>query len=230
VVSHGGYLKRIDRRDHECRPGTLTVEPPGVSHMERYGSVPVRVLLIEVLPWRAARLAEHGWMFSGPVCGEHDGAILLGRRLSLELRELDGASELALEGLGLELFAIAHRLRVRPRSSAPAGARWLTMVKDRLCADFRSHITLGELAASAGVHPAHLARVFRASQGCSIGDFVRRQRIAWTAERLTTTNDTIASIASSVGFYDQSHFTRVFTRQMGLSPARYRAQTRRDTP
>jgi len=227
VVCHGGFLKRIDRRDHECRPGTLTIEPPGVGHRERYGPVPVRSLLVEVLPWRTATLADHGLTFSGPVCGEHDGAMLLGRRLSLELRELDGASELALEGLGLELFALADRLRARPQSSASTPPRWLTAVKERLRADFQSHHTLDDLAASAGVHPAHLARVFRVHEGCSIGDFVRRQRIEWSADKLTTTNDTITSIAFSVGFCDQSHFTRVFTREMGLSPARYRAQTRR---
>lgn len=227
VVFDGGYLKRIDRRDHECRPGTLTVEPPGAGHMELYGSVPVRSLLVEVLPWRKAALAEHGLTFSDPVCGGDAAAALLARRTSLELRELDGASELALEGLGLELFAIAHRLRARRPLRSPAGARWLTKVKDRLRADFRNHIKLDDLAASAGVHPAHLARVFRAEEGCSIGEFMRRQRIAWSADRLATTDDAISSIAFSVGFYDQSHFTRVFTREMGLSPARYRAQITR---
>lgn len=225
VVCDGRYLKKTDRREHECRPGTLTVEPPGVGHMERYGPVPVRTLLVEVLPWRAATLAEQGLTFAGPVCGEDDAAILLGRRLSVELRELDGASELALEGLGLELFAIAHRLPARTLSRMTASARWLAVVKERLRADFRSDITLGDLAAGAGVHPAHLSRAFRAREGCSVGEFVRRRRIAWTAERLTTTNNAIASIASCVGFYDQSHFTRAFTRD-GSEP---RSLPRTDT-
>lgn len=226
VVSHGAYLKRIGRRDHKCQPGTLTVEPSGVCHMERYGPLPVRTLLVEVMPWRATALADHGFTFSAPVCGQDDRAALLGRRLSLELRGLDGASDLALEGLGLELIAIAQRVQTRAVSRSTSGATWLPTIRDRLRDGFRSRISLDELAASAGVHPAHMTRVFRAHEGCSIGDFVRRQRIAWSAGRLATTDDAIASIAASVGFYDQSHFTRVFAREIGVSPARYRARSR----
>ncbi|HPO38091.1 MAG TPA: helix-turn-helix domain-containing protein [Kiritimatiellia bacterium] len=32
----------------------------------------------------------------------------------------------------------------------------------------------------------------------------------------------MTGIAGEVGFYDQSHFSRTFTRLMGLSPLKYR--------
>ena len=226
LVASGGYRRRIQRREVECGPGTVTLEPPGVGHAESYGAVASRVLLVEVLPWRAAGLAEHGLVFSDPLCGEDSGTGVLARRAVVELRQPDGASEVVLEGLGLELFAIAHRMATRTAHRIDTSPRWLHQVAERLRADFRSDISLSRLAASVGVHPAHLARTFRARELCSVGEFVRRRRIEWTAERLETTDDPIASIAAAVGFCDQSHFTRVFAHQMGLSPGRYRALAR----
>jgi len=72
------------------------------------------------------------------------------------------------------------------------------------------------------VHPAHLARVFRAREGCSIGEFARRCRIEWAASQLATTSASLSTLAHAAGFCDQSHFTRVFARQLGMSPGRYR--------
>lgn len=49
-------------------------------------------------------------------------------------------------------------------------------------------------------------------------------RIRAACLRLSTTNETISTIALECGFYDHSHFTRNFTRIMGLSPREYRRQ------
>jgi AraC family transcriptional regulator len=226
VVLEGGYQKRMQGSDHTCRPGSLTLEPPGVSHAESYGDRDVRVLLIEISPERLATITDRMPSFSLLVCTSHPSARYLGERAAVELVAPDGASSLALEGLALELIAAAAR-PARPdgheSSSAPA---WLRLITARLRDEFRSDHTLGALAGDAGVHPTHLARVFRAREGCSVGEFVRRRRIEWAAAQLATTTVPLSSLAQSAGFYDQSHFTRIFTKRMGVSPARYRALTR----
>ena len=75
------------------------------------------------------------------------------------------------------------------------------------------------------MHPAHLARVFRAHHGVSVGEYARRLRLAWAAGELARTDTPLAVIASQAGFADQSHFTRLFRQHLGITPARYRAQT-----
>jgi AraC-like ligand binding domain/Helix-turn-helix domain len=40
----------------------------------------------------------------------------------------------------------------------------------------------------------------------------------------------IAMVAAGVGFFDQAHFTRQFTRHVGVPPGRYAASARRPTP
>jgi AraC family transcriptional regulator len=86
--------------------------------------------------------------------------------------------------------------------------------------------SLGELGETVGVHPAYLARAFRAHYGFSVGEYSRRLRLAWAAEELSRGEAPLAEVAANAGFADQSHFTRVFKQHVGTTPARYREQTR----
>jgi AraC family transcriptional regulator len=223
IVLEGGYRKRIQRIDHDCRPGTMTLEPPGVSHAESYGRVDVRALLVEIQPRRLEMLADYAPVLRAPMCVDDSAARTIGRRVRHELRAPDAASALVLEGLALELVAAVGRAAERG-DGAPV---WLRRVTERLREEFRSDIGLSDLAAGVGVHPAHLARAFRAREGCSVGEFVRRLRIEWAAGQMAATDTSLSALAQAAGFFDQSHFTRVFARQMGTSPARYRLLIRR---
>jgi AraC family transcriptional regulator len=79
------------------------------------------------------------------------------------------------------------------------------------------------MAAAAGVHPVHLAREFRRFERCTVGEYIRRLRIERACNELSNSNDSIAAIASGTGFYDQSHFGRIFKRVVGMTPIEYRA-------
>jgi AraC family transcriptional regulator len=97
---------------------------------------------------------------------------------------------------------------------------------DRCTEYLRAHPTatprLAEVARIAGVHPMHLAKLFRKRFGYSMGEFLRRQRIAWACEQLSHEGATISTIAACAGFADHAHFTRTFRRITGCSPRWYR--------
>ena len=205
-------------------PGPITLEPPGVSHEEAYGNADVCVLLVEILPWRHQLIGEGAPLPDAPICHRNATAVVLARRAMNELRAGDTASALVLEGIALELVGLASRTGRQSRLSRP----WLAQVTDRLRAEFRAELTLAGLAHGAGVHPAHLTREFRAEHGCSVGEYVRQLRVEWAAARLVSSTEPLTFIAQQAGFCDQSHFTRVFTRQMGIAPSRYRALHLRD--
>jgi AraC family transcriptional regulator len=76
------------------------------------------------------------------------------------------------------------------------------------------------------VHPATLARAYRRRFGCSIGERVRALRVEHAARRLLETTEPLSTIAVGTGFYDQSHFTNAFRRQLGVTPAAYRSGRR----
>jgi AraC family transcriptional regulator len=97
------------------------------------------------------------------------------------------------------------------------------MVEDR----FREPLRLADLAREAGVHPAHLSRVFRQRYRESIAERLRRLRTEWAAERLVDSDDPISTIALAAGFADQSHLTRALRARTGMTPSRYRRERRR---
>jgi AraC family transcriptional regulator len=151
----------------------------------------------------------------------HGGALAsLALRLYREFLRTDAAAPLAIEGLTLEILAEAWRGSVRGLDRTPPG--WLARVHERVHECFAEQFTLQQLAKQAGVHPVHLGAAFRQQYGCTVGQYVRRRRIEFACQQLTTSNAALADIALAAGFADQSHFCRTFKWLTGLRPAGYR--------
>jgi AraC family transcriptional regulator len=208
IVIEGSVGKRFARTQHELGPGGVVTMPPQEPHEDLFGRDGARLVVVETET------------ASGISCFRDWGATLIAFRIARELATPDGFTRLALEGLALELLATVGRGPAR--RSEP----WLERVRDVLHERSLEPPSAAELAADAGVHPSHLARAFRAAYGDSLGGYARRLRLEWAAERLVRSDDPLACVAAEAGFVDQSHFTRAFRTQFGLTPARYRAAHR----
>ncbi len=144
----------------------------------------------------------------------------LARRLATELRASDAVAPLAVEGIALELYAAATReTAAQPRRFPP----WLDAAEEILRARSGECVRLSKLAAELGVPSVQVARAFRARHGVSVGEYGRRLRVESSAGELVRGDRSLAEIAAEAGFADQSHFTRLFKRYFGTTPARYRA-------
>ena len=111
------------------------------------------------------------------------------------------------------------------RSSAPrAGVlpKWrLRRVQDHVQARIDEPITLADLAAAAGLSRMHFAAQFRAATGCRPHEYVLQQRIERAKAAMSSTSTKLVEVALSVGFQTQSHFSTVFKRLTGETPARW---------
>jgi len=87
-------------------------------------------------------------------------------------------------------------------------------------------ITNADLAERCHLSEDHFIKVFRESVGQTPGRYVLERRIAEAGQLLTFTHDSIEQIAESVGFANRFHFSRAFSRRMGLGPATYRKNNR----
>lgn len=149
-------------------------------------------------------------------------AVGLGVRLLEELTDPDESSALVVESLGHELLTAS----VRWRDKGDPRARWLDWVRERLHEGGLP--TLTELAESAGVHRAHLARSFSAQFGVSVGEYHRRVRLARAARELAQGRTPIVRLAGACGFSDQAHLTRWFKRSVAVTPGRFSSVMRRE--
>ena len=208
-----------------CGPNTLRTVPAGEYHSNRYGAERARCFLVAVKPQLAESIAACSPVLREQIHRDDSSrAVRYMRRIYQEFFSADAAMPLAVEGLFLELVAELSRSAEGQLRRPPA---WLREVRDILRDGASTDVSITALGGQVGVHPVHLARVFRAHYGCSPSEYVRMVRVERAAAALRGTDAALASIALEAGYADQSHFTRAFRRAMGVTPARYRASTRR---
>jgi len=159
-----------------------------------------------------------------PVFLEAGSLASLMKRVHQEFTQTDVASSLAIEGMVLEMVAIAMRFRSDRTPKAP---RWLVEAREILNETFREPITITGLAQQVQIHPVYLATTFRQKYGHSIVGYVRELRVNFACQQLADSEHSLAEIAQAAGFSDQSHFSRIFKRVTSLTPAVYRAIARR---
>src|SRR5262249_11488314 len=198
--------------------GTMNFVPRGASHWtQSHGAHLVR---FEVPDTALAMSGASAQTLDRPSLLGTSTPISLARRVAAEVRGRDHGWRLVAQGLLMEL--LGHVVRDRTPQATRGIPRWLKVAKDRLDSDYRGFVSLGELARAAGVHPVHLARVFRAAYGSSIGEYKRERQLRAAEQRLLQSADELCDVAASCGFADQSHFSKAFRRAYGVSPGRYR--------
>jgi AraC family transcriptional regulator len=226
LVLEGSFTQTYDARAaRECGTLDLLFEPAEAVHRNTFPASGGRILILEVDDGGLRTFGGVAESFAAPrvVSGGPLRAAAL--RLYGESRGTDAAAQLLLEGLALELLALAARERLRP--PGPVAPRWLRSVRDRLDAEFRQGVSLSLIADEAGVHPVYLSRAFRKFYGCSPGEYARRLQVELAARLLRETDTPPSRVALDAGFADQSHLTRVFKLHTGQTPARFRRATRR---
>jgi AraC family transcriptional regulator len=85
-----------------------------------------------------------------------------------------------------------------------------------------ARLSLPEIARECGLSVGYFARAFRVSTGTTPHQWLQRCRLEKAKSLLLESAMPIADIAAILGFADQSHLTRTFTRMAGQSPATWR--------
>lgn len=223
IVLDGEIRKRFTNSSmHVGRHCGFTM-PAGMLHSDDF-SLGGRVVTIELdtaHPVTAERMSICKAVFDQRRLLHDERLAGLAQRVVAELRRPDGVTSLAMDALVGEILAVATR--VQGPEPLPELPGWLQHVRDIAQARTGRRLTVAEMAAEVGMHPAYLARRFRAEFGISPGAFARNARLQWAADQLIHSQRTIAEIAIEAGFADQSHFTRAFRRYLDCTPAQYRA-------
>lgn len=112
------------------------------------------------------------------------------------------------------LLALAQRQRLQPALAAmfdEPGEPW----------------TLPKLAELCHMSRATFARHFDEAIGRSPSDVLTEIRMAIAGRKLVQTKMSIAEIGEAVGYQSEAAFQRIFKRQVGITPAKWRAQSSR---
>lgn len=117
-----------------------------------------------------------------------------------------------------------------PKASGKGLAGWQAeLALQLLLSDTSCGFSVAALARRCGLSRSYFIRAFKVSMGLPPHHWLMRRRIERAQDMLVRTNESIAEIAVSCGFADQSHLTRVFRALVGASPAAWRRQRRVST-
>lgn len=223
IVDEGMVRYDLDHHEHGVLTHVVTLLPPHVPH--NGGAATAEGFRKRVLYLNTAQVDERliGMAVDRPVL--HDPALRnriarLHTTLSTPGDELEAASRLALvaERLDrhlrdrLEPVRYVHDRRIAHR------------LRDLLDERFVAGITLQEAALRLHAHHTHLVRAFSREFGMAPHQYVTGRRVD-LARRLLLQGLPGPDVATSAGFYDQSHLARHFKRVVGTSPGHY-ARTR----
>lgn len=200
---------------------TLEFLPANQCHSLDFPFADTRAFSIDIAVWWIERAREFSLRLDHSVHA-HGGLLsALMMKIYDEFRHLDSASPVAIQGLTMEMLAAVSRNTSNLTDRRPQ--RWLACAEAFLRESFTEHVTLAQIASAAGVHPVYLAREFRRFHGCTMGEYIRRLRVERARRQLSSSDESLATIATGSGFSDQSHFSRIFKRLVGMTPAHYRA-------
>jgi len=221
-VRDGGFLERHGPGSERCDRFTCIYRPAYDEHANQFDDGGAVLTAIDLSPAWVARLREAG--FAGERFQVRSPFVdQFAVRLETELTAPDSLSEIVIESLAAEVIVFASRFASRNDGGRN---RWPDRARRLIEEEFASPLSLAGIAHEVGVHPVHLARQFRASQGCTVGEYIRRVRVAFARRELAMTDRPVAEIALSAGFFDQSQLTKTFKRVTGRTPAAYRLQHR----
>ena len=226
VVLHGDYLEGDRGKLDQLAPFTAVFNPAGATHSTIIGPSGASFFTIELREAQLRELEIERRLPRQSTFDRGSGAILWpGLRLYSAFKT-QTADALLLDSFVLELVGAIAKFE-SPEKAAP---RWFGRVKERLHEGFRDRLRMRDLAHEAGVHPVHLARVFRQIENRTPGEYQQRLQVRAACELLRDPEWPLASIAAECGFADQSHFTRIFRRMIGTTPARFRQAIVGHTP
>lgn len=218
LVLNGVSLDACGGRMLTCQPGTLVYHPRGDEHSNAWLDSGGRCFHFELALDPCSLL--DGSAPSLDRLGHYTGGlpVWIATRLHSEFRSPDSVSRLVIEGLLLELLASVCR---EQEPGAERRPKWLVAARETILARCTEELSLAGLAAESAVHPTHFARAFRRAYGCSVGEFVRKARIERACHLLVQGRVPLSRLGLDLGFFDQSHFCRVFKRLAGMTPSQF---------
>lgn len=93
---------------------------------------------------------------------------------------------------------------------------------DYIRQNYDDKITLDDIAIHVSLSRSYLSKLFKDETGYSLFSYINHVRIEKSKQFLLDETIPLVDVAGMCGFEDQSYFTKVFKKETGISPKRFR--------
>ncbi|MDE6054476.1 MAG: AraC family transcriptional regulator [Lachnospiraceae bacterium] len=92
--------------------------------------------------------------------------------------------------------------------------------------NLHEQLNLSNIAALVSYNETYVSRLFKQNTGMKISDYILQERLSKAKQLLSTTEQSINTIAENCGFDSIHYFSYTFKKNMGISPSDYRRNSR----
>ena len=135
-----------------------------------------------------------------------------------------------LRATGIALELLDGLLRETPRPCQPKVANLQHYYVDKsiryIKAKYPQDISVEDVAQYCGLNRSYLGKLFRDATGITTQEYLIRQRMSVACDYLKRGAAPIATIARSVGYPNQLHFSRAFHKVFGIPPREWQKRNR----
>lgn len=240
LLTHGNirtqWTTEGKSRSADNGPGTIYLLPAGTRDRLTWSGPTTRIILVMERGFLARSLEDAAHLKDVELTthwnlrDRHIQSLMLA--LHADLEDGSPAGPLYGESLGQALGTyLVRRYSARDfakhdyRGGMPTMRlnRTLEYINQNLPRDIR----LWELAQIAGMSPNYFCELFKASTGLPPYQYILKCRIERAKQYLRDPKITLACAGVASGFADQSHFTKVFRRMVGVTPMQFRGASGR---
>lgn len=226
-VTRGTIGWTIGDRQHQLKPGSLLLSPPGVTHSGESLSRQITLLSMHLSPTLPGGRDVLGLLKPPPVQMVPRPS-MLAQYLISALDEYKRDDPLATRQAqqhhaGLITLEILRHNAINGLLAAPPFDPLVTRILDDLDRRIREPTTLSQIAERSGYSAQHLNRLFKRALGVTPMQHLTHLRMRHASQLLLSTNATVADITTRIALSDPYYFSRLFKQHTGQSPTQYRA-------
>jgi len=119
-------------------------------------------------------------------------------------------------------MCLAYTSRMRGIAKGEVHSRHVTKCIDYIHEHLDVRIRMEDLCRITGLSEGYLSRLFKSETGFSVSRYILDKKIETSRNMLKNSDYPIMWISNALAFPSQSYFTKVFTRECGMTPKRYR--------
>lgn len=229
-IETGGGTAQLDDDSFVLSPGSLVNVPVGHVHAFRFEQGTqgwVVTLADELLDEMLTHVGDVRQSLSRCDVLTHLPSMTpLMQQIWQEFQDSAPARALILRGLSATLLGHASRALAQAHSnpSATQESRLVQRLRALIDQHYLEHWQVADYARALSVSSTHLSRVTRAATGAPASALIEARLLREARRHLAYTHLSVTTIAYALGYADPAYFSRVFTRDAGVSPRGFRSR------
>ena len=236
--SKGAGVHEIDFDSFPIYPGSIFFLHPGQTHLWKFTEAPEGLLFFhtkEFFEWgfthiKTDQFPFYSWNGNPPFMHLHREERPKVQSLFMEIyQEYSNDSSLKeqkLRSLVHLLYVDLSRLyTIRDDHQLIASTTYLSTLKrlnESIQRNFKIHKSVSFYADELHITAKHLNRITASTLGKTPSDLIYERILLEAKRQLVHSNATLSAIATDLGFDDNSYFSKVFVRRVGVTPSAFR--------